>query len=857
MVSEASPDARTSSPSSNLLSDSSAARTWIRDFVAEFRRELSRPAVTGTASRWGWRQWVAIVFFIGLGLGLARLALGFLAIWRLRARSVPIDDHELSEAIEVLRADLSCSKKVELCETADLSSAATIGWRRPLLLLPADWRDWNESERLTVLAHELAHVRRGDFLAGMAAQLSVALQFYHPLAHWLAARLRLEQELAADALAARVVGGKHAYLETLARIALRRDSCSVRWPARAFLPSRDTFVRRIEMLRNTNPIRHASLSSAARLLTLGILGSLGLVVAGLRVPAATQAGQDQQSAPAADATAKAGTETFNLAFLPADAKMVVAIRPRTLLERREFRTLADQIKQTMSRSAVASIKFEDVDQLIAFWEGSPQAEGAPGAVPFVPPPSGAVMHMTKPQEWKAILNELLPSPREVRHAGQTYLTREGPGARGSIPAAFAADERTLVIAKEDLLRELIEDRNAPAPRRPWDQAWQKATKGQIMLAVDMRWVRRRLAQGFRGGPGDPNRSPATNVTLDTILPLLEKTQSYALSVDASEGIVLDVVCAANSDNDAKPVADTISALVTLARNAVQGMRQDLRGQPAQAGEAVDWALQAADTVLDKTRIDTSASFVHLQSKTSLDPGEGVKLLAPAVSAAQAASRRTLSANNLKQIALAIHNYASVNDNHLPTPVLYGGPNKAIPYSWRVAILPYIEENELYKQYNFDEPWDGPNNRKLIDKMPATYRYPGTSGAALSQTNSAYFVLTGETTAFGPSAGEKGSGNAFMGFTDGMSNTILVVEAKREIPWTKPEDIPFEPNAPMPELGGFNSNLFNAAFADGSVRAISHTIAPTVLKALITRAGGEVVSFDALDHEPRPSPTARP
>ncbi len=84
----------------------------------------------------------------------------------------------------------------------------------------------------------------------------------------------------------------------------------------------------------------------------------------------------------------------------------------------------------------------------------------------------------------------------------------------------------------------------------------------------------------------------------------------------------------------------------------------------------------------------------------------------------------------------------------------------------------------------------------------------------------------------------------MQITDGTSNTILAVEARRDIPWTKPEDIPFDSKAPLPELGGFTANGFNALFADGSVHFLKKSIQPHVLKALITRDGGEVVSSDS-------------
>jgi hypothetical protein len=174
------------------------------------------------------------------------------------------------------------------------------------------------------------------------------------------------------------------------------------------------------------------------------------------------------------------------------------------------------------------------------------------------------------------------------------------------------------------------------------------------------------------------------------------------------------------------------------------------------------------------------------------------------------------------------------------------------------VLPDFEPG-----HNFDEPWDGPNNRKLLDKMPAVYGYPGADDGPKSSSHCAYFVLTGEGTALAPPVATAGQGVAeathpgptgrfiapavravptLADFTDGVSNTILIVEAKREIPWTKPEDIPFNLNGPLPELGGFSPDGFNAAFADGAVRFISKSIDPTVFKALITRAGGEAIHF---------------
>jgi hypothetical protein len=80
--------------------------------------------------------------------------------------------------------------------------------------------------------------------------------------------------------------------------------------------------------------------------------------------------------------------------------------------------------------------------------------------------------------------------------------------------------------------------------------------------------------------------------------------------------------------------------------------------------------------------------------------------------------------------------------------------------------------------------------------------------------------------------------------DGMSWTIMVVEAADPVPWTKPEDLPFNKDKPLPQVGGLFKDTFHAAMGDGSVRRISKNVDPIVLRALITSRGGEVISADA-------------
>jgi prepilin-type processing-associated H-X9-DG protein len=579
------------------------------------------------------------------------------------------------------------------------------------------------------------------------------------------------------------------------------------------------------MLKNHGPIRHVTLPFAARVSTVAVLVAIGLLIAGLRGPAGGSAALAQERLAAARA---ADADSYELAYLPADTRMMLVLRPQSLLRRGDVKSLLTSLRDNPMLLAGMPFKPEDVGQAIYFWETEDHA-GVPRS-PNPLAPSGFVLQMTKPQEWKPLMTHLGgPELKQAQHAGQMYYRSDGGG--GGSWAFYFPNDQTLVAAREVVLREIIADRNAPAERHAWDEVWRKVGKGQVMMAVDTRWVRRKLAP-IATGPGEAARG------LAMFAPLYEKAQSYALSIDATDrSLAVDAVAAVQGPDNAKAVSETLQAIVTLGKNALQNLGRDGRRQPP-VGEAEEWALEAAGSVVAKARVETTDGFVRLHSESAVDLAEGIRLVAPAVVKAKADANRYQSVNNLKQIGLAFHNFASTTKNtHFPASA--NRDKGKFPYSWRVAILPFIEQPELYNQYHFDEPWDGPNNRKLIDQMPAIYAYPGPDGRPTSRSHTSYFVFNGPRTIGGDE-----DGTQLAQITDGTSNTLLAVEAKREVPWTKPEDIPFDPNGPPPELGGFTPDGFNALFADGSVRYIKKTVAPQVLKALITRDGGEVLSTDS-------------
>ncbi len=208
----------------------------------------------------------------------------------------------------------------------------------------------------------------------------------------------------------------------------------------------------------------------------------------------------------------------------------------------------------------------------------------------------------------------------------------------------------------------------------------------------------------------------------------------------------------------------------------------------------------------------------------------VALLLPAVQAAREAARRNQSSNNLKQLGLSMHNYHDVN-KHFPAAAIADKNGKPL-LSSRMAILPYVDETELYKQFHLDEPWDSEHNRTLIGKMPSAFANPNL-GPLDGKT--IYLVPTGEKTMFSGKEGLR-----LRDITDGTSKTIMMIEADADhaVEWTKPEDLKVDLKNPLAGLTGVRPGVFMVLFADGSVRAISSQIDLEALRALFTPAGRE-------------------
>ncbi|EMI19743.1 secreted protein containing DUF1559 [Rhodopirellula maiorica SM1] len=199
------------------------------------------------------------------------------------------------------------------------------------------------------------------------------------------------------------------------------------------------------------------------------------------------------------------------------------------------------------------------------------------------------------------------------------------------------------------------------------------------------------------------------------------------------------------------------------------------------------------------------------------------------------AQRRQTINNFKQLALAIHNF---HGKHGFLPGKYTVDAEGRPLlSWRVALLPYLDQASLYAKFKLDEPWDSERNRPLSEQMPQVFEVAGDDLAA-GHSRIRLPVIAG-----GLWAGE-GPPRTLRNMIDGTSNTVWIATAppSAAVTWTKPDDWKLEEAKLSDQFFADQSDAI-VSFADGSARALTPTIAAETLKALLTMAGGEVVPQD--------------
>jgi len=212
------------------------------------------------------------------------------------------------------------------------------------------------------------------------------------------------------------------------------------------------------------------------------------------------------------------------------------------------------------------------------------------------------------------------------------------------------------------------------------------------------------------------------------------------------------------------------------------------------------------------------------------------LLFPAIGSARQAAQRAQSMNNMRMIGLAMHNYHDMYGS-LP-PAVVKDASGAPLYSGRVLLLPFLEQAPLYERFDKTKAWNAPENSAIVSTVLPVFQDPASTNTSNSPRTD-YVFVTGQGTVFEEK--QDGTPMTLADVTDGLSNTVYLIESSAaNAHWAEPRDMDISQLGVLPPGHHPNGNL--VGILDGSVTTLSKNINPATLRGLLTRGGGEAVSY---------------
>ncbi len=393
--------------------------------------------------------------------------------------------------------------------------------------------------------------------------------------------------------------------------------------------------------------------------------------------------------------------------------------------------------------------------------------------------------------------------------------------------------RTFIISSQDYLDNVIEvaEGNENGPLALLANETDRAPHLSFLMAVE---PVRAMVSGF--AQMMVNQMPPQLREFASVPQKLDAI-SFHLNMDGKErGVILNLTATdeAAANDLHQLVTDGLEMTRDMALQQALSQLQDAENDPIQAA-STKYANRMSEMILDGVMPEQNGK--NITFSTGVPMADNVMLqamfagmLLPAVQQARLAAVRVDGQNNLKEMALAMHNYHSAF-NKLPSSIKDGN-NKPL-LSWRVAILPFIEEQALYEQFHLDEPWDSDHNKTLIAQMPAVFK---NKRVDLAKGKTVYQVPVG------PSCMFTGKDEIrFRDVIDGLSNTIMIYESSADsaVEWTKPSDVEIDLDNPLKTMGNIGG-AFSVALGDGYVQQVTRDVDADVLKGLLTRNGKESV-----------------
>lgn len=372
----------------------------------------------------------------------------------------------------------------------------------------------------------------------------------------------------------------------------------------------------------------------------------------------------------------------------------------------------------------------------------------------------------------------------------------------------------LVLGTKEQLDRVAKNKTAPNPLLVEGMVAAAAEGGPLQAAVSMTADTRRIFE-----ESSPTLPP--DLGKGSIQLLTRGIRHVRLSVGKTPAIPvrLTVECEAEAD-----AAGVLPIWATLLKRAIDDLSAD-----------TDETVKVFAARL-KTLLEPKVTGKRLV--VALDGGKTFEEFAAMYAKTPDRGDRLRSMNNLKQLMLAVYNYEDAY-GYLPRDIRSKDGKPLL--SWRVQILPYVEQDALYLQFKLDEPWDSETNKKLLSKMPAFLRSPKQAKTLTDKTT--YLAPLGDGLAWDVPK-DRRDGLKIPDFTDGTSKTILLVEADDEVAveWTRPADLKIDPKQPEKGLKGHFRTVMLVGIADGSVRTFAAADwKGEAFYAWFTRGGGEVLS----------------
>ncbi len=549
---------------------------------------------------------------------------------------------------------------------------------------------------------------------------------------------------------------------------------------------------------------------------MAICASLGMLLG----PVTHGMADDPAGGSARGAANAAAAAKLNLAFIPAQAVAAIIGHPQGVLTGPSAEWMPVEVITAagLKEGGFDPVKLQEVVVLFA----SPKAAGPS-------PEIGVVMRFSEPYSKQQITAAM--KGRETTLAGHSVITVPGPQ-----PFLWNfADEKTLVGGTEGLLKEMLTVKDADSPLIGLLKKVDTSAHLTAVFSIDA--VRSLMKQAIAAAPPAPP-------PFQDFLKLPDLLSAIMLRVNAGDKLTATMTLRGVDEAAGQEVERIVNQGLAMARMMI--MEQVASG-PARSSDPVEqatakYASRISNKIFDEIKPvrrgqNVTISFESNSSVATLGILAG--LLLPAVQSARSAARRLQSMNNLRQISIALLSFEAAN-RHFPARAIFSKEGKPL-LSWRVAILPFIEQNNLFNQFHLDEPWNSEHNKSLLVNAPMPQVFQDPRRALGNTTN--YLAVVGKGLAFD---GDKGL--TLAQFTDGTSNTIMVVQANddRAVPWTKPDDLEVDLKKPLDGLGEAEANGFSAAFADGHVMLIPKTVKEETLRRLFGRADGLVVDQDDLN-----------